>query len=137
MKEITITIQPCKSPVTITIHPNGKVVNSDDPTTQSRTSHKRKPGTLPKKESTIWNVEYQRERAKEFLEEQGGFCMATQIYHKLFQRSGVQEIVLEPFIRLLVKKTIGQGKAATYYVLPEKVDEFRKFAKKEKWIVIE
>lgn len=118
---ITITIHPCKSPVTITIQ-------GGDITTTRQT----KP---PKEGQAVDLDDYWIERIKDILNAGGGFSTASEISKTLW-RSNMRGAILERIeaVRKTVRKP-GSRKPTTFYILPDRMEKFEKFVKKAGWTV--
>ncbi len=127
MKTFTITIQPCKSPVTITIHADGVATAPTVRKTQSQVVRKSK--------TDKWNVEYQARRAIEFLATKKGYCDSTEFYRKFFKSTGLLEGVTRHLEKFTVRK--GRQRPTVYYVLPECVANFKRFVQKQGWKIAE
>lgn len=127
MKPITITIQPCKEPVTIIFHPDGVATETIA-----------EPETTAKKKVSLDTFELHRERIVQRFAESGGFGMVSELKKSLWNRDDLFHEILDAVgaSRFVVRKKKA-ARRTTYYVLRDAIEAFRRHVRKQGWEIIE
>ena len=144
MKEITITIQPCKSPVTITIHSDGKITNSQDNVALIENDSEPTIGFLLQRakeradfRETPDSIDQAKKQLERLLINRGGFASRNEICKKLYYRflSETRFAAMEQIgaIEIIVRK--GTYRPTTYCVLPDCVEAFKAYVEKQGWTI--
>lgn len=143
-KEITITIQPCKSPVTITIHSDGKVVNSQDAVVLIENDSESIADFLLQRakehadfRETPDSVDQAKKQLERLLINRGGFASRNEICKKLYYRflAETRLAAMEQIgaVEIVVRK--GTYRPTTYCVLPDCVEAFKEYVMKQGWTI--